>query len=57
MIEKLNQSLNLICFALILFGGVLAFVNLEVGKFIVASAFGAFGGAAIRAANPSTPNQ
>ena len=55
MIEKLNASLNLICFALILFGGALAFCNADIGKLIVTAAFGALGGAAVR--NSSVPNQ
>jgi len=48
MIEKLNTSLNLLCFVLILFGGTLAFCSPEIGKLIVTAAFGALGGAAVR---------
>jgi hypothetical protein len=50
VIEKLNASLNLICFALILFGGVLSFHQPEIGKLIITASFGALGGAAVRGA-------
>jgi len=48
VIEKLNISLNLICFVLILFGGLLAFYCPDVGKLVVTAAFGALGGSAVR---------
>jgi|GEM_PF-3095276 len=48
MLEKLNVSVNVIAFALILFGGVLAIRNPDVGKLIISAAFGALGGAAAK---------
>jgi hypothetical protein len=59
--EKLNNSVNLLCFLLIIAGAALALQNPEVGKLLITSGFSAFGGAALARgqsnSNPPEPPQ